>query len=401
MDFRTSKGFAASIRYPDIVRPGLERFRRALSRYGRPPSMLACLFRKYHYGFNLLEQIMLMTVPHTVTEIGDGRYIINLWSWCGYLLVDCRTKEVAYHILDEADGDLVLGTRQWFDPKARMLYGMSYSLTDSFERVHDPTRPVAFRIWARNVDSGAKEEVWSGELADYMHDLVLSGDRRYCVACELGMYRDNDNHTIPSRVLVAELGGERRHWTIDRFIVAAHAQFDPAEPDMIYFSNHNFQFEHTSLHKLIKQGSYSVKFNGPASIFKYRLTPDGPDEVGVFTRPDFYRLTNMHVFFHRGRKVIAAMGFPDEVFLIDAGEMSFIRKLTVSDYPHMSVAHAGEMTLIGTIAPSPDGAKLFVQTTRSFQVVDIESGESDFARDCGRHHSCFNHMHVSKRVEPL
>lgn len=396
MDFLASKGFVVSIPYLDIVMPGLEQFRRALSRRGRLPSMFSCLFRKYHYGFNLLEQIMLMTVPHTVTDIGEGRYIINLWSWCGYLLVDSRTRQVTYHMLDDADGDHVLGTRQWFDPETRRLHAMSYSLADSFERIHDPTHPIAFRIWARNVDSGSTEEVWSGEMADYMHDLVVSSDQRYCVACELGMYRDNDNNTIPSRVLVAELGGARRHWTIDRFIVAAHAQFDPAEPDVIYFSNHNFQFEHTSLPKLIKQGSYSVKFNGPASIFKYRLADDGPKEIGIFTRPDFYRLTNMHVFHHQGRKVIAAMGFPDEVFLIDAEEMNFIRKIIVNDSSCPTLAQPGQMTLIGTIAPSPDGTKLFVQTTRSFQVIDMESGHCDFARDCGRHHSCFNHMHASK-----
>jgi hypothetical protein len=51
--------------------------------------------------------------------------------------------------------------------------------------------------------------------------------------------------------------------------------------------------------------------------------------------------------------------------------------------------------LIGTIAPSPDGEKLFVQTTGSFQVIDIDSGKPDYIRDYFYRHICFNHMVAS------
>lgn len=397
MNFRASKGFSVSIRHLDIIRPGFERFKRAISMQGRSPSTLRCFSRRYHYEFSFLEQIILMTVPHTATDVGEGRYMINLWSYCGYLLVDCPTKSVTYHTLEDTDGAHVLGSQQWFDPDTRELYAMSYSLPDSFERIRDPRRPVSSRIFTHRIGSGATEEVWSGSMADYMHDIVVSRDRRYCVVCELGMYLDETNNIIPSRVLIVELDqGGQRQWTVDRFIVAAHAQFDPQDPDVIYFSNHNFQFEHSSLIKLLKQGSYAVRFRGPASVFKYRLTPAGPREIGVFTRPDFYRLTNMHVFNHRGRKVIAAMGFPDEVFLVDAEEMSYIRKIKVKDSPAPAHIHSGKAAVIGTIAPSPDGTKLFVQTTNSFQVVDVESGQPDYVRDCGRHHTCANHMLASR-----
>ncbi|MBU1693052.1 MAG: hypothetical protein KKC51_03715 [Verrucomicrobia bacterium] len=396
MNFRASKGFSVSIRHLDIIQPGFERFKRAGSTPGRPPSTLRCFFRSYHYGFSFLEQIMLMTVPHTATDIGEGRYIINLWSYCGFLLVDCRAKRATYHILEDAEADHVLGSEQWFDPDTHELYAMSYSLRDSFERLRDATRPISSRIFKHRIGSDATEEIWSGSMADSLHEIVVSADRRYCVACELGMYLDAENNIIPSKVLIVELDpGRRQQWTLDCFIVAAHAQFDPEDPNVIYFSNHNFQFEHSSLFKLLKQGAYAVRFRGPAAIFKYRLTLEGPREIGVFTRPDFYRLTNMHIFMHRGRKVIAAMGFPDEVFLIDAEEMSYIRKIKVNDPVHWTRADSGKTTVIGTIAPSPDGTKLFVQTTMSFQVVDLASGQPDYVRDCGRHHTCANHMVAS------
>ncbi|MHC4251581.1 MAG: hypothetical protein ACYS9X_20875 [Planctomycetota bacterium] len=391
MNFRAGRGFSVGIKHLDIVRPGLERFKRAASTNGARFATLRCLSRRYHYDFSFLEQIMLMTVPHTVTDLGEGRYAINLWSYCGYLVVDCHTRTVTYHTMEDQGEDHVLGSQQWFDPERRELYSMSYSLQDSFARIADPARPVQCRIFRHKIDSSDAEEIWSGEMADYMHDIIVNKDRRYCVVCELGMYLDDEKNIIPSKALVVDLKSGKQ-WTLDRFIVAAHAQFDPEDPEVVYFSNHNFQFEHSSIPKLLKKASYTVKFRGPAAVYKYRLTADGPREIGVFTRPDFYRLTNMHVFLHRGRKVMAAMGFPDEVFLVDAEDMSFIRKIQVDD---PGASKSGKRALIGTISPSPDGETLFVQTARSFQAVDVASGSPQYVRECSANHSCSNHMLAS------
>jgi hypothetical protein len=387
LNFRTAKGLRVDISHIDILRRGWSRLIRNMSGAAARPSVWRCLFRRYHYDFNLLEQLLLMTIPHTVTDLGDGRYAINLWSWFGYLLVDCRSRSVAWHGLDN-DGDHVLGSAQWFDPLARELYGMSYSLADSFARIGDPARPVSCRIFAEHLDSGAEREIWSGDAADYLHELVLSPNRRFCVTCELGMYRDDQGNTIPSKVLILDLAN-RTDWMLERFIVAAHAQFDPDESDVAYFSNHNFQFEHSTLLQLMKRGTYAVKFRGPASVFKYRLTPEGPREIGVFTRSDFYRLTNMHIFRHRGRKLIAAMGFPDEVFLIDTEQMEFVRKIQVK------ARHAGQPAMVGTIAPSPDGERLLAHTTDAFHVIDIASGEPELILNHDGYHTCSNHMLAS------
>ncbi len=175
-------------------------------------------------------------------------------------------------------------------------------------------------------------------------------------------------------------------------MVAAHACFNPQDASVFYISNHNFEFEHSNLFQLMKKGSYAVKFRGAASIFKYELTPEGPRETGCFTREDFLRLTNMHAFMHRGRPLIAAMGFPDEIFIIDADDMSFIRKITVSDPVTWKHAWSKQPALIGTIAPSPDGEALFVQTTGSFQVVDLHTGEASGRQDHFFSRICFNHM---------
>lgn len=391
MNFQTSKGLRLRLSHKDIIRPGWERFKRATRQCGKSVSPRQILSPHYHYGFNLLEQVMLMTVPHTVTPLGNDCFIVNLWSWYGYLFVDCKSQTVTYHTLDDTDTDSVLGSQQWFDSQSGDLFAMSYSLKESLSRIENPSTPVDFRIFKHRAGESGTETVWNGKLSDYVHDIIVNKTRQYCVVCELGMYLNDDKNIIPSKVLVVDLKNNR-HWILDRFIVAAHACFDPQDSNTVYFSNHNFEFQHSSLFQLMKKGSYSVKFRGPASIFRYELTPDGPRETGVFTRDDFYRLTNMHVFNHRGQKVIAAMGFPDEVFLIDANDMSFIRKIIVKDPVSIKHSYSKKPSLIGTIAPSPDGEKLFVQTTGSFQMVDIDTGEPDYIRDYFFGHICFNHM---------
>ncbi|MFZ2655883.1 MAG: hypothetical protein WAX69_13210, partial [Victivallales bacterium] len=267
MNFRTLKGLRIRIPHLDIIRPGWQRLRKAAKKQGKHVSMFRPLTLRYHYRFNILEQIMLMTVPHTVTSIGNGRFIVNLWSWCGYLEVDTVIKTVAYHTIDEIDDDSVLGSQQWFDPQTEDLYAMSYSLSDSVGRIDNPVRSAAFRIFKHKLGKNGTETVWSGELSDYMHDIIINESRQYCVVCELGMYLDEKKGIIPSKAMIIDIKNKKQ-WVIDRFIVAAHAFFDPNDPNIVYFSNHNFEFKHSNIIKLLEKGAYSVKFRGPASVYK-------------------------------------------------------------------------------------------------------------------------------------
>ncbi len=114
MNFRTSKAFCVKIPHLAIIRPGWKRLRRAAKKAGKKISLFRPFSPRYNYGFNMLEQVMLMTVPHTVTSVGEGRFIINLWSWCGFLLVDTVEKAVTYHIMDETDDDSVFSRRRIF-----------------------------------------------------------------------------------------------------------------------------------------------------------------------------------------------------------------------------------------------------------------------------------------------
>jgi hypothetical protein len=392
MDASRKEGACVRVGHGRVIAKGFAPFRAACDAAGIADSLPKLLAGRYHYGFSVLEQVMLMTVPHTVTWLGGCCYAINLWSWFGFLVVDFSRDEVAYHRPSGMDAGSVLGSQQWFEPSSGQLMAMSYPLKDSLARIAEPTRTVPVRLFRHVLGESGSETVWQGELADYVHDLIVNETRQYGVVCELGMY-EKAGALLPSKVLILDLV-HGHEWVLEQFIVAAHAVFDPTDPTVVYFSNHNFQFHHSSLGQLLRRGSYAAEFLGPAAIYKYRLTAAGPQELGVFTQDDFFRLTNMHVCHHRGRKLIVAMGFPDVVFLIDAETMAFIRTIKVVDGGVTFLSRGRERALIGTIGVSSDGETLFVQTRWSFQMIDLASGEADYQYRHLFSHTCFNHMLV-------
>lgn len=394
-NFKNSKCLCVEISHRDIITPGLPAFIKALGREATFSTRVKLFFERYHYGFSFLEQIMLMTVPHTVTAIGSGKFLVTLWSYVGYLEIDCTTREVSYARRPAQDSDHVLGAQQWLNRTSDEIYYTTYSLPESLKKISDPYHPVPCKVLKLDRKSGATTEIWSGLLTDYLHDILIDKTGQYCVVCELGMFQDDKKKAIPSKVLVIDMK-QKRHWIISKFIVAAHAQFDPEEPDVIYFSNHNFKFIPSSIITLLRKAIYSLEFLGPAAVYKYRLTPEGPQEIGVFTEPDMFRLTNFHVFMHRGKKMLAAMGFPNFIYLADAQTMKFLRKIIVNNPKSCKYFYKKVPCFIGTFAPSSDGERLYVQTTRSFQIIDVESGEPLTNMPLLFNHTAANHMQTTR-----
>lgn len=390
-NFKRSKCLCVELSHAHVIAPGLPLFFRALGATSLW-AKVRLIFQRFHYGFGFLEQIMLMTVPHAVTVLGKGEFLINLWSYVGFMRINCKARSVEY-LRGSQGSDEVLGSQQCLDSRTGELYSMSYSLPESFRKIADPHLPVASRILKQCPES-KMTEVWRGSLTDYLHDILISRTGRYCVVCELGMFQDEKDSTIPSKVLVVDLQS-RRHWIISKFIVAAHAQFDPAEEDVIYFSHHNFKFVPSSILRLLRDAIYALKFTGPAAVYKYKLTSEGPQELGVFTDPKMFRLTNFHVFTHRGKKLLAAMGFPNLIFLADAETMTFLRKIAIQNPASYKYFFRKVPCFIGTFSPSLDGERLYVQTTRSFQVIDVESGAPISSTPLYFNHTAANHMQTA------
>ncbi|MCC6220541.1 MAG: hypothetical protein IT291_04780 [Deltaproteobacteria bacterium] len=391
LNFQEKKGLCVTIGHMSLILPGIARFRQAAYKKRWFAPITGFMTLRYHYGFNFLEQIMLMTVPHCVTDLGQGQFMLSLWSYFGSVVIDCANRRVTYRMLEPSGESYVLGSRQWYERSSNSLIYMCYSLKDSLRKALDPRASVNSKILRLSLDSGTTTEIWSGEFSDYMHDLLVSKDGRFLVVCELGRFSDDRGDLIPSKVMVIDQTSGRQ-WTMASIPNAAHAQFDPEDPAIIYLSNHNFRFLHTPLYRIFGKGTYNLEFLGPASIHKYALTPDGPVERARYAPPDLFRLTNHHIFMWQGRKVIAAMGAPNFIFIIDAESMELIKKLEVQNPdPHIPA-------YIGTFVPDNTGEKLFVQTTRSFQILDIQGGAAEFMHGYDANHTCSNHMAACANV---
>lgn len=384
INLKLNKGCCVTIGHKEIIQQGFNKICRTFSKAQGHLPKWKLLFSRYHYGFNLAEEIMLMTIPHTITCINESRYFINLWAYTGYIDVDLHNHSVKYIVPEGMDNSHVLGSRQFYDKENDELYFASFSLEASFMRIAGPEIPVPSKIYKQNLKTGQTRIIWSGDLTDYLHDILLSKTGRYCIVCELGMYKNMNDDLIPSKVLILDLY-ENKSWVLSRFIVAAHAQFDPEESDIVYFSNHNFNFSHGGLLKVLKNASFLINFRGPAAVYKYRLTKEGPKELGFFTRPDFFRLTNFHVFRHRDKKLLAAIGAPNFIFIADGNSMEFLEKYEIKPRGNVPL-------IVGTFSPSLDGERLFIQTNRTLTVLEIASGKQETLLEHECHHTCANHM---------
>ncbi|MCP4130984.1 MAG: hypothetical protein GY754_08390 [bacterium] len=392
-NYKTSQGFRVTISHKEILKIGLKRFIETSNKDQQDKSRFGFLFRKYHYKLSFMEQVGLLTTPHTVTPLGEGRFLINLWAYYGSILVDCNKKTARYMVLEKND-DHVLGSQQWYDKDSDELYYMTYSLEDSLKRCDDPYNKVLCKIYKHENKTGVSSEIWKGDFVDYIHDLIINETRQYCVIPEFGLFLDENKDLIPSNALVVDLKN-KKDWQISDFQAAAHAQFDPLDPDIVYFSNHNIKMMSSTVLKYLLKGTYAIEIAGPASIPKYRLTENGPEKMGAFAHPEMFRITNIHVFMHRGRKILAAIGSPNFIFIADADDLTFIKKIEVTNEKCREHLFRKTPCIIGTITPSLDGEKMYVQSKNSFQIIDIASGKADWRRNYFFTHACTHHMITS------
>ena len=142
-----------------------------------PVLRLSELYFKIHYGFSFIEQMMYLTTPHSVTSLGDGRFVVSFMTYFGFLLVDCNNRTVKYHILEEDTKNSMMGNHTWYDSCSGELYYTTYSLNDSMNKCINPDYPVNCRIMKYKIENGSIDEVWSGLFSDYLHDINIDANK--------------------------------------------------------------------------------------------------------------------------------------------------------------------------------------------------------------------------------
>jgi len=351
---------------------------------------LRTLLRRYHNGISFLELLFKVSKPHGVTYIGDQRYLISLWSSSTYFVIDLRNQTIELQMLS-AERDEVFSTYQFFDPGTRQTYFATQLGVHEWHK-HDKEDidfPVPIKIRKYDWATGELSNVWEGVFDTDTHYLMLNQDRTMLGLVQFGDFYGHDGKLLPSKILILDLES-KKEWWIDNtgWEPSAHIDWDPVDPKVCYLSCHNGVIGPVkSPLRFFFEKVYHWNIYGNASVHRYEITESGPKKTGIFTHPDVYRLTIHKVFVHRGKKLIACTGFPNLVFIVDAESMELIRKVTLAET-------SGTRCVLGSLFPTPDGEKVCLATTRSFQMLDVATGRVERVHGLGRVHDPFNHMTV-------
>ena len=349
---------------------------------------LRTMFRRYHNGISFIELLYKVLKPHGMTCIGGQRYLVSLWSASIYFVIDLNKRTIEVQMLSK-DRDEVFSTYQYFDAVDGETYFATQLGDDELHKhvMEDIHFDVPVVIKKYNWASDTVQEIWKGPFDTDTHYISLNRDRSYLALINFGDFFDEKKNLLPSRILILDMK-TGKDWRIDNtgWSPSAHIDWDPVDPDTCYLSCHSGVITPVdSRLKFFFQKVYKWNIFGPASVHKYRMTSRGPEKAGVFTHPEVFRLTIHKVFVHRGQKLLACTGFPNYIFIADADTLEFIRKVEVTE-------SCGRESVVGSLFPSPDGEKICLITTASFQIVDVETGKIDLVYGLGKIHDPFNHM---------
>jgi hypothetical protein len=345
-------------------------------------------FRRYHNGISFPELLFKVSKPHGITYIGDQKFLVSLWSSSTFFVIDVKNKTMELQMLDKKR-DEVFSTYQYYEANNQETYFATQLGTDEWYK-HDKEAieydvPVVIKKY--NWHTKKVSELWKGIFDTDTHYIALNSDASYLGLVQFGDFFDENNTLLPSKILVLDLK-TNKEWWIDNtgWSPSAHIDWDPVEPDVCYLSCHNGVIVPVDNPlKFLYEKVYKWNIFGPASVHKYKITSQGPEKIGIFTHPEIFRLTIHKVFLHKKIPLIACTGFPNFIFIADATSMEFIRKVEIKET-------CGMNSVVGSLHPSPDGEKVFLITTRSFQIVDVACGKIDSIVDLGKINDPFNHM---------
>ncbi|TFH15616.1 MAG: hypothetical protein E4H02_07525 [Lentisphaerales bacterium] len=318
--------------------------------------------------------------PHSYLGLHDGQCQVGLNFFNRFLHLDLQ--QLSAQLVDPGIGNDFLATTNWFDAEEGALWFASWPIEHTARRIHDARIDVTVSIWKSRLDRKGAERVWQGALGDSLHQLAVCPAHRYVVLTELGLYlkepgscaqrkqdqpyRQHLKETgiLPSRVLALDLQTSQT-WRLS-MSTAGHVEFDPEDPQVCYISGHN-----------IGLVGPKIAICGPALIHKFRLTEQGPQLLGTFSRPDFHRITTHTLFRHRGNTLIGVTGYPGTIFLIHADSMTLFKTIEIGATERIDTSvspHICQLDSYG-IAASADGETFLVGSSGSFRRVDLSTGQ--------------------------
>jgi hypothetical protein len=349
---------------------------------------LRTMFRRYHNQISFLELLFKVLKPHGITYLDNNRFLVSLWSASIYFVIDLNQNTIEMQMLHKKR-DEVFSTYQCYVPETKETYFATQQGRDEWHK-HDKEDiyfDVPVKIKKYNWETGEVTEIWSGDFDTDTHFIAVNKDRRYLGLMQFGDFLDESNQLLPSKIMILDLESNKE-WRVDNsgWSPSAHIDWDPRDANICYFSNHNgYIVPVESRLRFFFEKAYRWNIMGPAAVHRWEIGHGGPKETGVFTHPEMIRMTIHKAFMHRDQKLLACTGFPNFIFVADADSMEFVRKISIKESD-------GRDSVVGSLHQSPDGEKIYLVTTGSFQIVDVATGNTDHIEDLGRIADPFNHM---------
>lgn len=371
-DLKNGRGVAVEQRLDGIVEEARivgSLLRRYREYDGRIP--LPRVLRRYPFQMKSATWLTAINAFHWSTYIGDGRYLLSGFRPV-VALIDLRERTF-HNIRLRTDRPVLQSARVHWDDASRCVYFWQTDRRGLFESTfgeHGHTSPC--HVGRLNIDTHAVEILWRGRMKGLVDDVRINPTGEYLVACNFAPgYRDLVE-TGRNLVLNLRTGD---HGFTDEIVTPGHVDFDVEDPDVAYFSEHNFQMGdlgHLELGiNLVKRMlnrpvlTGVVSPYGPARILKYRLAGDRAERIGATTHEKLSRMASHWNFRHRGRHLLcAASSNPACVCLFDAEDLSLCGTLAAPE-PVM------------TIIPSADGEHLFALAAKTKNVYVLDTGTGD------------------------
>lgn len=328
--------------------------------------------------YNLKQWALLVgsNLAHYSIFIGNKKFWIGNAGTPNALICDLEKQEVtSFTPTDEGD---ILGPQVSFDPSSESVFFLSYDIKGPNQiGLVDPSFKNRFSIRRFDQRNDRIETLWEDRINCLLVDgFQVTRDQRFAIFSDLRFALDENNQFDPNSIYIVDLEKDRK-WEIPDLKASAHIQLDPDDPHVFYASEHQIGIivrdriteadeaknkEISLFAKLDFVTKQIGGFVGVASLFKYRITENGPVLLGTFNAgKDFVRATWHFVFKNRGRKFIGTISSP-HILVIDAETMQLHKKIDTGIKP------------VYGLQVSEDGEEFYCNSFFDFYVVDFESG---------------------------
>jgi hypothetical protein len=322
-------------------------------------------------------------VPHTAHLTADGAYLCASSKYCIYV-VDTRRDEL--HVVPSDHGERVMQycSTLGFSSDHRFVYFGRWPFEDYMRFRAGATDSVRHEIGRIRLDDRRVEMLYELDFPPEGHQIAPTQDGRHVImtpfnqkysqyvtrtglsaAEEIGIYKANALGKFSKLAIIDLVKGSHSEVALPAPI-AAHFEFEPGDPSVVYAATHNF-FLHPR---------FGPFLGGTSSISRIRVENGRGTVLAHFSHDNFFRLTQHRVFRYRGRLYLAYTATAYSFYIIDVATNEIWRRVRVYPDPPLKMTDGYVLQALQfplNLELADDGVHILVSTRDSFLVYDLDS----------------------------